>query len=73
MGCDGEIGEDVLHNVISTHTSRVGCDLDVVILQHIAQISTHTSRVGCDELKEREVAIQEISTHTSRVGCDCYI
>ena len=35
--------------MISTHTSRVGCDnaLDTTIQQMFA-ISTHTSRVGCD-------------------------
>ena len=33
---------------ISTHTSRVGCDLDALTAQRIEAISTHTSRVGCD-------------------------
>ena len=33
---------------ISTHTSRVGCDVKGVIQGVNKQISTHTSRVGCD-------------------------
>ena len=33
---------------ISTHTSRVGCDRIIGVLQHSSDISTHTSRVGCD-------------------------
>ena len=34
--------------IISTHTSRVGCDniIHAITMYHI--ISTHTSRVGCD-------------------------
>ena len=35
--------------VISTHTSRVGCDTHPVLpTQSGHMISTHTSRVGCD-------------------------
>ena len=34
---------------ISTHTSRVGCDLKAKPEFLIEGISTHTSRVGCDE------------------------
>ena len=34
--------------VISTHTSRVGCDLVIRHAVSIRNISTHTSRVGCD-------------------------
>ena len=33
---------------ISTHTSRVGCDVEVIVASIIYIISTHTSRVGCD-------------------------
>ena len=33
---------------ISTHTSRVGCDVLFALLKFVWQISTHTSRVGCD-------------------------
>ena len=32
---------------ISTHTSRVGCDID----ETVGTISTHTSRVGCDVIR----------------------
>ena len=40
-----------LTSIISTHTSRVGCDADVPFLRkHIVHISTHTSRVGCDNM-----------------------
>ena len=33
---------------ISTHTSRVGCDVKNYCEPYITEISTHTSRVGCD-------------------------
>ena len=33
---------------ISTHTSRVGCDLLIYFFELVSNISTHTSRVGCD-------------------------
>ena len=33
---------------ISTHTSRVGCDLLIFNFLQFFKISTHTSRVGCD-------------------------
>ena len=37
-------------DIISTYTSRVGCDaINVVNLSHTI-ISTHTSRVGCDSI-----------------------
>ena len=35
-------------NAISTHTSRVGCDVSMTIVLIANRISTHTSRVGCD-------------------------
>ena len=59
--------------MISTHTSRVGCDnaLDTTIQQMFA-ISTHTSRVGCDASGMTWIHIRIISTHTSRVGCDVF-
>ena len=56
--------------VISTHTSRVGCDMDFSYIPQIAQISTHTSRVGCDLELCTLSDNSKISTHTSRVGCD---
>ena len=34
--------------LISTHTSRVGCDTDWQSIRGTGYISTHTSRVGCD-------------------------
>ena len=35
--------------MISTHTSRVGCDIITFVNNKFLGISTHTSRVGCDE------------------------
>ena len=36
--------------LISTHTSRVGCDMETLLREFLLQqISTHTSRVGCDK------------------------
>ena len=35
-------------SVISTHTSRVGCDAACSCVNPSKSISTHTSRVGCD-------------------------
>ena len=35
--------------IISTHTSRVGCDQETYLSRtYLCKISTHTSRVGCD-------------------------
>ena len=57
--------------IISTHTSRVGCDNTLLFNVSIClSISTHTSRVGCDPAWERSSSQCCISTHTSRVGCD---
>ena len=56
--------------MISTHTSRVGCDAEEGQVQAYTQISTHTSRVGCDVSLDVESLKFFISTHTSRVGCD---
>ena len=60
----------VSHVDISTHTSRVGCDLVIRHAVDVRNISTHTSRVGCDALGEAVASSDAISTHTSRVGCD---
>ena len=38
-----------IHLLISTHTSRVGCDAECNRDLQDRFISTHTSRVGCDE------------------------
>ena len=49
MGCDRlSILYNVRNNLISTHTSRVGCDAVTTQYSYLAKISTHTSRVGCD-------------------------
>ena len=55
---------------ISTHTSRVGCDITTTLSFVITEISTHTSRVGCDVSFFDLINSDKISTHTSRVGCD---
>ena len=40
---------ETLIEIISTHTSRVGCDITAwVVTVCLTPISTHTSRVGCD-------------------------
>ena len=57
-------------SIISTHTSRVGCDEIASAMKESKTISTHTSRVGCDEESASYTAGAVISTHTSRVGCD---
>ena len=60
--------------IISTHTSRVGCDAEIINTAQTVVISTHTSRVGCDWHSWANAECQAvISTHTSRVGCDRYI
>ena len=41
--------------LISTHTSRVGCDLFSLKLPRQHQISTHTSRVGCDSYHLKQI------------------
>ena len=38
--------------LISTHTSRVGCDYPYHSISMTSSISTHTSRVGCDNVAE---------------------
>ena len=63
----------MLLSIISTHTSRVGCDDVPFLWKHIVHISTHTSRVGCDGHSQLIPTINtSISTHTSRVGCDAF-
>ena len=49
---------------ISTHTSRVGCDLNSWCLVQHHIISTHTSRVGCDKiLEDAGVEVTFLLTH----------
>ena len=43
------VGRRLWPTGISTHTSRVGCDLIYRQITLTGLISTHTSRVGCDE------------------------
>ena len=62
-----------LNIIISTHTSRVGCDKLLVTWICCHLISTHTSRVGCDPFLPQSYIDNLISTHTSRVGCDTII
>ena len=57
-------------SIISTHTSRVGCDGEAKDFNDLVDISTHTSRVGCDGYYPWCHQRYNISTHTSRVGCD---
>ena len=59
--------------LISTHTSRVGCDLYSQFVLALLHISTHTSRVGCDKIYRMSIWAYMISTHTSRVGCDALL
>ena len=50
--------------MISTHTSRVGCDLNSWCLVQHHIISTHTSRVGCDKiLEDAGVEVTFLLTH----------
>ena len=41
---------------ISTHTSRVGCDSEMLTASSFKSISTHTSRVGCDIINGGTIA-----------------
>ncbi len=50
---------------ISTHTSRVGCDLLIYFFELVSNISTHTSRVGCDAIYS---ILQSQHPHISRDG-----
>ena len=71
MGCDPFPVLIIINNSqISTHTSRVGCDLSQPYGCTLLTISTHTSRVGCDNPNGPLDRYLKISTHTSRVGCD---
>ena len=50
--------------VISTHTSRVGCDADTANNCIVQGISTHTSRVGCDANNRRvPIALYNFYSH----------
>ena len=53
--------------LISTHTSRVGCDNSCLSLNAIDGISTHTSRVGCDPL--RRLNLQSHTYFYSHIPC----
>ena len=58
--------------IISTHTSRVGCDLSLCYIMcsgYIAFLLTHPVW-DVTMFRKRERHSPEISTHTSRVGCD---
>ena len=48
MRCDICIEKKNVKEKISTHTSRVGCDIHSGENWESYSISTHTSRVGCD-------------------------
>ena len=61
----------VLVAAISTHTSRVGCDLGVVIT--FSALNHFYSHIPCGmwhKFRLRQLMPFVISTHTSRVGCD---
>ena len=72
MGCDllQEL-KNLQKVIISTHTSRVGCDQE----QHLPSIAlskfllTHPVWDVTEE-QYNELMDVNISTHTSRVGCD---
>ena len=46
----------IICRLISTHTSRVGCDADTTNNCVVHTISTHTSRVGCDHPRRQKYA-----------------
>ena len=52
---------------ISTHTSRVGCDISWLLMIQEKQISTHTSRVGCD--REETNRLEEKVNFYSHIPC----
>ena len=56
-----------LMRVISTHTSRVGCDMCSSSTCNKCSISTHTSRVGCDFLVG--CTEQELRDFYSHIPC----
>ena len=61
----------VMMNIISTHTSRVGCDESQGRIYQLEQkfLLTHPVwDVTIAKNKNQQGAL--ISTHTSRVGCD---
>ena len=62
----------ILHwfQLISIHTSRMGCDSSGKTVFEPIEISIHTSRMGCDEEVMKKFQKAGISIHTSRMGCD---
>ena len=46
------------YHIISTHTSRVGCDEGALGDWIAEKISTHTSRVGCDHYSYNDAKMQ---------------
>ena len=53
---------------ISTHTSRVGCDVKPLFLMlYTSLISTHTSRVGCDS--STRMTFATVSYFYSHIPC----
>ena len=56
---------------ISTHTSRVGCDVLFALLKFVWQISTHTSRVGCDSHLALSVSL--VSDFYSHIPCGMWL
>ena len=71
MGCDIEQMADTLDaSKISTHTSRVGCDIGIlIVLTGITFLLTHPVWDVTQKYVDPYPALN-ISTHTSRVGCD---
>ena len=57
--------------LISTHTSRVGCDIVGTYAINTGIISTHTSRVGCDEAYM--IRIHEIYHFYSHIPCGMWL
>ena len=56
-----------INSVISTHTSRVGCDGEAKDFNDLVDISTHTSRVGCD--KSDDEILAERKNFYSHIPC----
>ena len=71
MGCDGGKIITSQSGIISTHTSRVGCDGGYLMKnfrQHIFLLTHPVWDVTGGKIMTSQSGI--ISTHTSRVGCD---
>ena len=56
---------------ISTHTSRVGCDICVCGQRRCCDIFTHTSRVGCDCSRYR--AFTATANFYSHIPCGMWL